>query len=161
ESFLGREQTLYRNDLIFPILYITVAALENEAIWRANPVLSIIARRQYFDWRPERHLDIHSTAARSKTEAFCRNIFHALNQPWISAEERQRIEEAKAQQLAEEKRLQAEAKQRAEEEQHRKQAEAEAKRRAVQAQAEAKRRAAEEASQRQAEAEALQQAERA
>jgi TIR domain len=139
ESFLGREQTLGRDDLIFPILYITVAALENEAVWRANPVLSIIARRQYFDWRPERHFDIHSTAARAKIEAFCRNIVDALNQPWISPEERRRIEEANAQQLAEEKRLEAEARRAA----SLKQAEAEARERADRKRAEDERRAAE------------------
>jgi hypothetical protein len=51
------------------------------------------------------------------------------------AEERQRIEEAKAQQLPEERRLQAEAKQTAAEEQRREQAEAEIQPRAVQEQA--------------------------
>jgi hypothetical protein len=160
ESFLAREQALGRNDLMFPILYITVAGLENEVVWRANPVLSIIARRQYFDWRPERHLDIHSTAARSKIGAFCRNIVDALNQSWISPEEHQRIEEAKARQLAKERRLQAEANQRAEDEQRQMQSAAEARQRAERDRAEVKRRAAEEESRRKAEAEAFGRAER-
>jgi hypothetical protein len=141
-----------RNDLIFPILYITVAALANEASWRASPVLSIIARRQYFDWRPERHLEIQSTAARSKVEAFCRNIVDALNQPWISPEERQRI----ARQQGEE----AEARRVAEEELRRRRAEAEARQRANRERAEAMRRADEEERRRKAEAEASERAEK-
>ena len=79
-----------------------------------NPVLSIIARRQYFDWRPERHLDINSTAARSKIGAFGRNIVDALNRIMDIARRAQKNEEANARQLAEERRLQAEANQRAE-----------------------------------------------
>src|ERR1700681_717051 len=36
KSFLNREETLGRSDLIFPILYIRVPALENEAQWRKD-----------------------------------------------------------------------------------------------------------------------------
>ena len=133
ESFLAREKAIGRSDLIFPILYISVAALENEAKWRDDPVLSTIGRRQYVDWRPLRHLDVQSTAVREQIERLCQKIVEALNAPWTSPEERQRMEEAKARQQAEEeaRRLEAEAKLRAEEEQHRKQAEAEARWRAA------------------------------
>jgi len=44
ESFLAREKALDRSDLIFPVLYISVAALENEAKWRGDPILSTIGR---------------------------------------------------------------------------------------------------------------------
>src|SRR5262249_56832206 len=43
-AFLAREKELGRNDLVFPILYISVPGLENEAKWRDDPVLSTIAR---------------------------------------------------------------------------------------------------------------------
>src|SRR6516225_1860557 len=71
DSFLAREQALGRADLIFPILYISVPALESEAQWRSHPVLSAIGRRQYVDWRQLRHLDIDSAAVREAVERFC------------------------------------------------------------------------------------------
>jgi hypothetical protein len=100
DSFLAREKTLGRTDLVFPILYIALAALEHEAQWRADPVLSIIGSRQYVDWRPLRHLDIDSTAVREATERFCGKIVEALNEPSISPEERQ-IQEERGRQEAE------------------------------------------------------------
>src|SRR5262245_5317453 len=161
EAFLAREKIIARSDLIFPILYISVAALENEAKWRDDSVLSTIGSRQYVDWRPLRHLDAQTATVREQVARLCQKIVEALNEPWISPEERRRIEEVKARQQAEEeaRRLEAEAKRRAEEEQRqaeakaRQQAEEETRRR----KAEAKRRAEEE--QRQAEAKAHQQAE--
>ena len=132
ESFLAREKALFRDDLVFPILYIPVAVLEDESKWRGDLVLSTIGARQYVDWRPLRHLDVQTTAVREKIEGFCRQIVKALNEPWTSPEER-RMEEAKARQQAEEvqkaQRLEAEAKRRAEEEQYRKEAEEETRRR--------------------------------
>jgi flagellar biosynthesis GTPase FlhF len=189
ESFLAREKAIGRNDLIFPILYISVAALENETKWRNDPVLSIIGRRQYIDWRPLRHLDVDTTRVREQIEALCRKIVEALDAPWVSPEERRRTEEDKAQQLAEAQRMEAEAKRRADEEERlrqveaatlakakqradeeakrkadkewrRRQAEAEARQRADHQRAEAKRRADEEERRTQAEAEAQQRAEK-
>src|SRR5262249_46893416 len=164
ESFLAREEAINRSDLIFPILYISVAALENEAKWRDDPVLSTIGRRQYVDWRSLRHLDVQTTAVREQIERLCRNIVEALNEPWVAPEERRRMEEARARQQAEEetRRLDAEAKGRAYEEEQQRQAEAEARQRAdgerSRREAEAKRRADEAESRRRAEAEARQRA---
>ena len=154
ESFLAREQAIGRTDLIFPILYIPVPALQNEAKWRGDPVLSIIGQRQYVDWRSVRHLEVHSPVVREKIADFCRTIVETLNETWISPEERQRIEETKARQLAEEQRLKAEAEvqQRAERERaavERRAAEAESRRKA---QAEVLRRAEEERRRQEAEA---------
>ena len=42
ESFLARERALDRSDLVFPILYMNVAALEDERQWRNDPLLSIV-----------------------------------------------------------------------------------------------------------------------
>jgi lipoprotein NlpI len=154
ETFLAREAAIGRNDLVFPIVYISVAALENEAKWRDDPVLSTIGRRQYVDWRSLRHLDAQTTAVREQIERLCQKIVEALSEPWVSPEERRRMEEAEA----EARRLEAEAKRREEEEEQRR-TEAEARQRAeeqARLEAEAKRR---EEEQRRTEAEARQRAE--
>jgi TIR domain len=165
ESFLAREKAIGRSDLVFPILYISVAALESEAKWRDDVVLSTIGRRQYVDWRSLRHLDAQTTVVREQIERLCQKIVEALNEPWVPPEERWRMEEAEARQRAEEevRRLDAETKRRAEEQQRRKQEEAEARQRAEEEaqrlEAEAKRRAAEEQQRKQEEARARQHAE--
>jgi hypothetical protein len=164
ESFLAREHSLGRADLVFPILYISVPALDDEAQWRNHPVLSAIARRQYVDWRSMRHLDIQSTTVREAVERFCRKIVEALQQSWQSPEERRRQEEAEAQTRAEEerRRQEVETKRRVDEDARRRHDEAEAQRIADerrQQEAETKRRADEEKRQAQTEAEARQRAE--
>jgi hypothetical protein len=45
ESFLARQTALDRNDLVFPILYINVAALNDSELRQNDPVLSMIAER--------------------------------------------------------------------------------------------------------------------
>src|SRR5215831_20662164 len=42
DSFLAREKELGRSNLVFPILYIPVPALEDERLWSRDPLLSII-----------------------------------------------------------------------------------------------------------------------
>ena len=49
-------------DLAFPILYISVPALLDEAEWRNDTVLSVVAKRQYVDWRSYRYLSIDTPA---------------------------------------------------------------------------------------------------
>ena len=84
ESFLAREKALGRSDLVFPMLYVSVPALENESEWRNHPVLSIVGTRQWIDWRKYRHSDINSTAVREAIEAFCSQIAKALRAPMPS-----------------------------------------------------------------------------
>jgi hypothetical protein len=165
-AFLQRERELGRTDLVFPILYIGVPALENEAQWRNHPVLSVVGKRQYVDWRQFRHQDIQTTAVREAIERFCGKIVEALNRPLLSSEEldrpwgpedRQRLQaaeeqarrskdEVEAQRIAEERRrAEAEAERRVQEEKARSQAEAEA---------EAQRRAGEETKRKRDDAEA-------
>jgi hypothetical protein len=131
ETFLAREAALARNDLVFPILYIRVPALEDEARQKGDPVLSIIAERQYVDWREFRYRDINSPEIKEAIGRFCTTICDALSRPWLSPEERQQVEEAAARERVEQERgrAHAEAKRRAEEEERRRQ-QAEAKRRA-------------------------------
>ncbi len=131
QSFLEREEALGRADLIFPILYIRVSALEKEELWRRDDLLKIVGARQYVNWQPYRHRDVASPDVAEKIEQFCANILDALHKHWISPEERRRAEEAEAAQRAEEqqRRLEAEAIRRAEEEEQHRKAAAEAQRR--------------------------------
>ncbi|MGY3591443.1 hypothetical protein ACVIGB_008978 [Bradyrhizobium sp. USDA 4341] len=146
QSFLAREKAIGRNDLVFPILYISVPALENETKWRNDVVLSTIGNRQYVDWRSLRHLDPHATFVREQIEHLCQKIVEALNEPWVSPEERRRMEEAEARRQAEEEARQQEA-----EAEHQRQLE----------EAEARRQAEEEARRQEAEAERQRQLEEA
>jgi len=117
EAFLAREAELGRNDLVFPILYIKVPELEDTARRKNDPVLSIIAKRQYLDWRELRHRDIHSANVKEAVERFCAQICDALCQSWLSPEERKQQEAAARRQAeAERQRRAAEAKRREKEE---------------------------------------------
>jgi formylglycine-generating enzyme required for sulfatase activity len=142
EAFLARENGLGRADLVFPLLYIRVPALESEAEWRKDPLLSIIGLRQYVDWRRFRHADVRTTAVREAIEHFCEKIVEALREPWVSPEERRKQQEIDARQRAEEEKRQAEAARQVEEETRRAEAARLAKER--QQQAEATRRVEEE-----------------
>jgi formylglycine-generating enzyme required for sulfatase activity len=104
ESFLARERALGRDDLIFPILYLPVPALMDEAKWRNDPVLSIVGKRQHFDWRRFRHITRETSVYGEAIESFCEQIVVKLREPWVSPEERHQLE--------------ANAKKRAEEEEH-------------------------------------------
>lgn len=124
ELFLAREQVLGRDDLVFPILYIRVPQLEDEAQWRDHPVLSVVGHRQYLDWRPLRYLDMDSPDVGVAIERFCRSIHDALSKPWLSMEERRKHEEEETQRRKEEK----EAQRQKEEEIRREKKEADARR---------------------------------
>jgi TIR domain-containing protein len=130
EFFLAREKALGRNNLVFPILYIPVAALEDETKWRNNFVLSTIGERQYVDWRALRYLDIETSEVREQIGHFCQKIVEALNEPWTSPEERQRIEEdrRKAEEEQRQKQAEAEARQQSEVEEKARRLEAEKRR---------------------------------
>ena len=167
KSFLERERALGRDDLVFPILYIAVPALDEEEERRSDPVLSIIGKRQYVDWREYRFMDVDTPAFSQEIARFCDNIVKALRKPWVSPEERRQQEEAAALRRAEEERIrqEAEARKRAVEEARRREEEAEAQRRAdeerIQREAQAKKREEDEARRRHEEAEAQRKAEEA
>src|SRR5262249_22018956 len=105
ETFLAREKELGRSNLVFPILYISVPALMGDR-WRQDSLLSIIGSRQYEQWQNLRQLDPSSTEVALRVEKFCANICGALQQEWLSPQERQ---EAEARQRAEEERRREEA----------------------------------------------------
>jgi formylglycine-generating enzyme required for sulfatase activity len=88
ESFLAREAELGRSDLVFPILYIRVPELEDSARLKSDSVLSIIARRQYLDWRDLRHRDVDSSDVKATIERFCGKICDALDRSPIASQQR-------------------------------------------------------------------------
>jgi TIR domain len=104
ESFLEREAALGRSNLIFPILYVRVPALEKEEAWRHDDVLKIIGERQYVDWQSLRYRDLAEPEVRANFGKYCRNIFEALHQPWVSPEVRRAEEERAHEQTEEERR---------------------------------------------------------
>jgi hypothetical protein len=123
DAFAAREKVLGRDDLIFPILYITVPELEDERKWANDPALQFIATRQYLDYRRIRHFDPTSIEVTQAIEKLCVAIAAALRRPWISPEERRAIEkERRAEE--ERRRAQADATRHAEEEGHQKVVEA-------------------------------------
>jgi hypothetical protein len=155
EAFLAREHALGRADLVFPIYYIRVPALEREKDWRADPVLRIVGTRQWADWRDLRLLDVNDIRVREAIARFCAKIADALQGHHVSPEERRRqadeaerlANEAAARAEAERQRLAIETKLRADAEERRKREAAEARDRADAArreqEAEARRRKAE------------------
>ncbi len=148
-SFLAREADLGRSDLVFPILYITVPSLNDADEVRADPALSLIAKRQYVDWRDLRHHDANSREVKQAVERFCAQVSDALRRRWLTPEERKAQDEATALQKAEAERKQREEETtRREEEARRKAAEAQARERAeqdrLQREAEAERKRAKE-----------------
>jgi uncharacterized membrane protein HdeD (DUF308 family) len=112
ESFLAREAALGRDNLVFPILYIDVPALDDPARRQNDPILSLIAKRQYVDWREVRYLDVNSTEVKRAIAQFCAHIRDAIHR--ISREERRKADAETALRQADAKRQQeeAEAKQR-------------------------------------------------
>jgi len=121
ESFLAREAELGREDLVFPILYIPVPELEDEKQWRQDPVLKIVGKRQYLDWRDLRPRGLHEPEVQTKIIHFCQNISNALRKPWLSIEERKAAGKADAdareRAAAERMRQEEEAKRKAKQEQ--------------------------------------------
>jgi hypothetical protein len=112
-------------------LYINVAALNDDELRQADPVLSIIGERQYEDWRQLRHWDVNSREIKEAIERFCRGVTSALQRSWLSPEDRKRQDEAASVRFAEAERKQQEAKaerqralERAEEERRSREAEA-------------------------------------
>jgi ABC-type phosphate transport system substrate-binding protein len=99
ESFLERERALGRNDLIFPILYIKVPALEDRARREAEPVLSMIAARQWVDWQEFRLHEVDTRPVREAIAGLCSKIVEALTRPDPSQALRERRRQEEVEQL--------------------------------------------------------------
>ncbi|HLW90569.1 MAG TPA: toll/interleukin-1 receptor domain-containing protein [Roseiarcus sp.] len=106
QRFLAREKELGRTDLVFPIIYIRVPQLKDEARWREHPVLSVIGVRQYVDWSDFR-FDLANPQVGRAVADFCGNIIAALERdaPDPRAEEETARKRAtrEAERLAEER----------------------------------------------------------
>jgi TIR domain len=122
DLFLAREKELGRDDLVFPILYISVPEME-DGTWKQSSVLKIVNDRQYLDWREYRPRELSDPEIRKELIQFCRNISNALRKPWVSPEEGQQRQEAEAVRIAAEeerrRKAQIEAERAAEEESQR------------------------------------------
>jgi flagellar biosynthesis GTPase FlhF len=110
QAFLDREEALGRKNLVFPLLYIRVPALEKEEEWRQDPLLGIIGRRQYFDWQKFRHRSLTESEIAARIGQFCQNIVESLQQPWVSPAEIRAAKQAEAQRAAEQARRDQEEK---------------------------------------------------
>ena len=90
ESFIKHEKELGRDDLMFPLVYVSVPELD-DLRKEADPVLSTISTRLYLDWRHIREGDINSFIVREAVEQLCRDIVHRLRKPWVPSEEQQKF----------------------------------------------------------------------
>jgi formylglycine-generating enzyme required for sulfatase activity len=124
-SFVARERALERGDLVFPILWISVPALIDETEWRDDPVLSVVAKRQYVDWRPFRHAAVDSPAFGQAIGRFCGKIVETLREPWLSPDERRQVATEARGRAEEQQRLRLESGAKEEEERLRREAEVE------------------------------------
>jgi hypothetical protein len=122
QKFLERERRLGRRDLVFPILFINVPELNDEQRRREHPVLSIIAERQYVDWRKFRY-DPDKPEVREEVALFCEKIAEALQR--IPADEE--LQKRRAREAEEARRREAEQELRRAEERRTQEAEAEAR----------------------------------
>ena len=92
DSFIERERKLGRDDLVFPLLYVSVPELDDERKGD-DAVLSIIADRQYLDWRHIRHQNVNSTEVMQTVEQFCSTVAKKLREPWTPPEGHKVVEE--------------------------------------------------------------------
>jgi hypothetical protein len=87
QSFLAGETAMDRNDLVFPILYMNVRALDDSVRCQNDPFLSVVAKRQFLDWRDFRHLHLGSPDVGRAIERFCATITDVLECQWMTPAE--------------------------------------------------------------------------
>jgi hypothetical protein len=154
EKFLAREQELGRSDLVLPVYFVRVPALENPALRDNDPLAQTLAARQYIDWRKLRFKPLTDPAVHEMLAQMAEQIADALvesaeQKHHEAEEEEQRRREAEA---AEQKRREAEeqerqrqqAEQEQEQEQERREAEEQERQHREAEEQERQRRAAEE-----------------
>jgi len=96
ETFLAREQQFERANLVFPILHIDILGLHNKAAYGADPVLSIVQKRQYANWTHLRNASIQDRDYREAIDKFCVQIAAALSREAPDDAEVARRRQAKA-----------------------------------------------------------------
>ena len=130
-SFLKREASLGRSNLVFPLLYVRVPALEHEEQWRRDEALKIIGSRQYIDWQDFRHRDLREPEVARKIELYCRNIVETLQTPLVTPDERRAEDERRWRQVEAKTRDKAERERQAREAEERRRAEEDERQRAT------------------------------
>ncbi len=80
DAFAAREVALGRSDLIFPILWVNVPALNDPQRYQGDRLLSMIAQRQWVDWRRFRNENLtQNREVADAIEQFCSDIVGALS----------------------------------------------------------------------------------
>ena len=78
ERFVRLERAVGRSDLILPVYYIDSPLLNDEAQRKADAVASLVAMRNYVDWRDLRFEPLHSPAAKKMLARLAADIRQAL-----------------------------------------------------------------------------------
>jgi hypothetical protein len=79
ERFLQREAQLGRNDLILPVYFIHIPALEKPDLRERDPLMQTIAARQRIDWRDLRFESFDSPRVRHMLARMAEQIADALD----------------------------------------------------------------------------------
>jgi formylglycine-generating enzyme required for sulfatase activity len=80
EQFLAREAALGRNDLVLPVYYIRVPALERAHLRAHDPLAQTLAARQYIDWRRLRRRPFDLPEVHDRLAEMAEQIADALEQ---------------------------------------------------------------------------------
>jgi formylglycine-generating enzyme required for sulfatase activity len=91
ERFLQREKDLGRNDLVLPVYYIRVPALEDPAHRAHDPLAQTLAKRQRIDWRELRFKPLNDPAAREMLAQMAYGISQHID---VQESEQKRREDA-------------------------------------------------------------------
>jgi F-box protein 11 len=78
KRFNKREKKLKRNDLILPVYYVTIPALENKRKPTKNKLVGVIASRQYADWRRLRLMGFSTKTVKKALADLASHIRDAL-----------------------------------------------------------------------------------
>lgn len=78
ERFVRREKQLGRDDLIFPVYYVTASVLEDKAKRQQDEIAQLIHRHQHQDWRKFRHKPLTEPGPRKMLAKMAQHIVAAM-----------------------------------------------------------------------------------
>ncbi|MCA1432802.1 TIR domain-containing protein [Bradyrhizobium sp. BRP20] len=78
KKFITHESEQGRDDLILPIYFVTVPALEKRELLRDDPLAEVIASRQRYDWRSKADLPINDPQVKASVRQLSEKIGVAL-----------------------------------------------------------------------------------
>ena len=85
ERFLAREHKLKRNDLIFPVYYVSSAVLDEDSKRAKDKLAQEIAKHQFADWRELRFEPLTSPQVGKTLAQLATQIFNALERIKVAA----------------------------------------------------------------------------